>query len=304
MANSIPGDSLMGFELDFDGCDGCAKCYALSNEPRPDGCGHCEMCRGVWESKMCQRLALHQPCEPISCPSTGAITISSQGFLTPESLASCFSHLFPTNENGGGGLEPVQKAALERWHTWHRNIGRKIVAQDFSLTYVAQIFGDYYYRRALRKYITIEWVEGVQWLGRTGTILDGKGGIRISIQIQKPSPLTPGDVWTERTVQNLLGTLIHELAHAVFRLYGCICLSCMCLFNRINGIGVTGHGDSWIELAQAMEDGANQYLLGFHQPWKVLGTSSLTFEQVSVRELHESQDIEGIGKRIPAPWFD
>lgn len=57
--------------------------------------------------------------------------------------------------------------------------------------------------------------------------------------------LVPPTVKRPKTVQEVLGTSVHDVCHAIFA-FSCCCFSChWCLLNRINGEGLTGHGPSW-----------------------------------------------------------
>lgn len=87
---------------------------------------------------------------------------------------------------------------------------------------------------------------------------DGKGVALISI-------VSPVEAWTEHLSNSRLGTLLHEMAHAVFRAsLAARCDSCYCKVNLAlsRGLPNHGHGRSWKQLAQAVEEEANPRLLG------------------------------------------
>lgn len=51
-----------------------------------------------------------------------------------------------------------------------------------------------------------------------------------------------------RTIKSIFETLVHEMAHAIFRSYGCECNRCRGSGSEQDSIGPDGHGLPWVEL--------------------------------------------------------
>lgn len=56
----------------------------------------------------------------------------------------------------------------------------------------------------------------------------------------------------------VLGTLLHEMVHAVFSVFGCQCAHCNCELNVPFADGLSGQGPSFMELARAVEKEASR----------------------------------------------
>lgn len=67
------------------------------------------------------------------------------------------------------------------------------------------------------------------------------------MKIVRPDPGIP---WTEKRVHKLLGTMLHEMVHAMYCLFNCRCVDCYCPEEKILTMGLEGHGLGWMELAQ------------------------------------------------------
>ena len=73
-------------------------------------------------------------------------------------------------------------------------------------------------------------------------------------------------LWTESVIQGILSTVLHEIAHAIFRVFMSRCVDCRCFRSMVLTIGITGHGPSWMTLGQAMESEARRSF-GFGKAW-------------------------------------
>ena len=82
------------------------------------------------------------------------------------------------------------------------------------------------------------------------------------IDINKPAEV----LWTESVIQRILSTVLHEIAHATFRVFVSRYVYCRCFRSMVLAIGVTGHGPSWMTLGQAMESEARRSF-GFGKAW-------------------------------------
>ena len=91
----------------------------------------------------------------------------------------------------------------------------------------------------------VEYTPNLLFLGKTGF-----DGTRAIIHVKK---LHPQSVWITRSVQHLLGTLLHGMTPACVALTGCDRPTCRCLANIRRTHGVTGHGPSWVRPCEAMK---------------------------------------------------
>ena len=68
-------------------------------------------------------------------------------------------------------------------------------------------------------------------------------------------PGKPGD-WSHEDPSEVIATLLHEMCHAVFRLYACrYCC-------KASGPGFTDHGAAWLSLAYAAQEGLRRSFAG------------------------------------------
>ena len=84
--------------------------------------------------------------------------------------------------------------------------------------------------------------------------------IRIPQEVQ-----TTGCLSFER-FKRVIGTLLHEMTHAVFAIYKCRCRSCSCLVTVLGLDGIEGHGPSFRDLGGDIQDMMN-HLFSNHRPW-------------------------------------
>ena len=68
----------------------------------------------------------------------------------------------------------------------------------------------------------------------------------------------PFSQWDSSSIRLILGTLLHEFAHAAIDVLGCRCQKCFCFLNQLGAHGLLGHVPSWTKLARAMELEANR----------------------------------------------
>ncbi|CAG8955710.1 hypothetical protein HYFRA_00010976 [Hymenoscyphus fraxineus] len=55
-------------------------------------------------------------------------------------------------------------------------------------------------------------------------------------------------------------TLLHEMLHAFFMIYSCPCISCNVINESAQGLGLLGHGESWLRAALQLELAAKTLL--------------------------------------------
>ena len=98
-------------------------------------------------------------------------------------------------------------------------------AKSFDLQQIFQIFDDYLFRGALRSHVRLVWIADeaadFEYYGKCQK--DPSSSDRVLIRIVEPC----GEgSWTTGTVQHLLSILLHEMGHAVFQLFECVCIYC------------------------------------------------------------------------------
>lgn len=64
--------------------------------------------------------------------------------------------------------------------------------------------------------------------------------------------------WDSSSKMLILGTLLHELAHAAMDILGFHCQKCLCFLIHLGAHGLSGHDPSWMKLARALELEANR----------------------------------------------
>ena len=115
------------------------------------------------------------------------------------------------------------------------------------------------------------------------------------VDINKPAEV----LWTESAIQRILSTILHEMAHAIFRVFGSRCVDCRCFRSTVLTVGVIGHGPSWMTLGQAMESEARRSF-GFGKAWLMIfytHNAGRTVEIVKIRafknkgQLRESDEV-------------
>ena len=229
----------------------------------------------------------HPQFKVTSCPKFGAVDLQRNTYSNAV-LGRCFMRLFPNDTAPNARIKPIQASALKRWHTWHRNIRPKILKQHFSLRHIFQTLDDYYFCRALRPIVRLEWVQDpyqeLDWRSQTFLTSNERLGEYAVIQVVKPPAK---QYWTNATVQELEAMILYEMLNAGFLLHGCNC--CLCL-----------RGNELVRsrLARAMEKVASRSLTGFKRSWQLKGSYSGGATRVQGRqktgELKCSQRVKNI----------
>ncbi|MCJ1458676.1 hypothetical protein MMC28_009050 [Mycoblastus sanguinarius] len=217
-------------------------------------------------------IVLHSTFQYAEYSKTGCIKISQT--YKARVLSVGISKLFTPQSSIATSIYKVQTGALRRWDKWMslRNLRFMMSIRYFRLESIFQIFDDYLFRRALRSHVRFAWVGGdpfeLGYYGRSGIDSDLKYPTKVLIEIVAPAA---DKNWDESTVQNLLATCLHELAHAVFELFECKCVRCQCHDHRRVGSGFTGHGPQWKKLAEAIEVELRRSFSGFEREWVIPG---------------------------------
>lgn len=154
-------------------------------------------------------------------------------------------------------LERFHRTSLARLHD-HDPDSDGVIEQFF------RIFDDLIFRGALRHRVNWTFIHehevnplkptlGTCWGNRVdpGT---WAGTVRADIKITRRLQVN----LTERLVA-YLGTLLHEMAHAIFCIYCCLCHD-QCRWQVYFTEGPTHHGAVWQDMTQAIEDGVYELL--------------------------------------------
>ena len=133
---------------------------------------------------------------------------------------------------------------------------------EFDIKNIFFVLDDFLFLGALRERCRVEWVDE-----RTTGWLQHKIGWCEPAEVTNREPtqwirlIRPTGA-KQRSVQEILGTLMHEMCHAIFA-FKCGCYRCRCPLNKMNGEGLSGHGPSWDKLRRSIEKTANQHLLRY-----------------------------------------
>lgn len=87
---------------------------------------------------------------------------------------------------------------------------------------------------------------GWQTLGRTEGRIGNASTFKLRIRVEACNPWSTQGHIVRRDLINLLETLVHEMVHAYYISFTCLCGSCQ------REMGAGGHGPVWQELKQAM----------------------------------------------------
>lgn len=156
----------------------------------------------------------------------------------------------------------IKKQALDRWNVLYPelNDGPRWRDTEFDLKDMFFVLDDFLFLGALRDSCKVEWVDECMtgWthhsIGWFETAEVTNRGPTLWIRLVRPT------VAKKLTVQGILGTLMHEMCHAILA-FRCFCYRCRCPLNRMNSAGLSGHGPSWDKLRRPVEKTANRHLL-------------------------------------------
>lgn len=165
-------------------------------------------------------------------------------------------------------LRQTQVKACERWQGWYPNVVGYLPRQrDFDLSIPFEIFDDYFFCGALWNPCRLYWKNQRAMPGALGQTFD-KGDCS-EIWISRLTGHARGERWTERSLQDILDTLLHGMCHAAFQIFGCNCSDCFCYDNLIGTSGITGHGPSYVQLCKAIEREANRTFGDLGERWNL-----------------------------------
>ena len=139
----------------------------------------------------------------------------------------------------------------------------------------------------LSKWTSVVWVdrdpnhpERLSYFGEDPTKPNPHG----LIKIVRRTELVPGAILS---LIKILSALLHEMAHAVLRIYTCLCRC------RGRTLGVTGHGPSWVKLVEAIEKELERSF-GGRDKWAFYIIDSLRNEISRIEKLGRQA---GLGQR-------
>ena len=161
----------------------------------------------------------------------------------------------------------IKKQALDRWNVLLPELldGPLLRETEFDLKDMFFVLNDFLFLGALRNRCYVEWMDECRtgkrqkMLGWCESGEETNHGLVQSIGLVRPTEDKP------QSVRDIVGTLMHEMCHAIFAL-ACNCACCSCPLNRLNSEGFSGHGPSWGKLRSSIEKTANSHLSGFFEP--------------------------------------
>lgn len=186
-------------------------------------------------------------------------------------LCNNFINSFAYDSTKVRGLKPSQSRALPRFRSWQPAIQLPLREQGLDLQYPFEIFDDSFFGGALKAFTIlkrVQWYPGIKFFDQTSF-----NRFKLSntdppiIEIATPEP---GKDWTRASIQGILATLLHEMAHAAFGIFACQCWNCRSAVQGEDAAGFRGHGPAWIKLYQAIEARANRSFRGLScKKWRL-----------------------------------
>ena len=209
-------------------------------------------------------------------------------YVCEELVAEYANFWTKIREEGGEGLEEVQKDALARWHACRFQLGVCTETYPLPLDFLVDVFDDYFFLGSLRRYVTVlvtdETRANSAWVGLTTSKGKGipSGPPQIQIELKRP----PNQLWTRELVQDFLDTLLHEMSHAFLMIHSSPggYLGNWPWRRVVETEGLTGHGPCWVKVAEAIAAEADRALGGVWDKWDLKIADSCCLEREALRE--------------------
>jgi len=158
-------------------------------------------------------------------------------------------------------ITPIQQGAVEKFRILYaslKSLSRKQLCSPerpaFDLRPFFELFDDILFSSMLKDFVRVEWIApNPYFLGILNASPDKAVVSVICVPLQNPK-------WPDRSLEDFLDTLLHEMAHALFAVYKCHCRVCECEINLMTGEGVTGHGPAWWSIVGAVRSKAGSIL--------------------------------------------
>ena len=239
----------------------------------PKGCGKCMRCRQAARDPLLFMKSKHHDFKNVDIPQSSRQRLEHSSYIC-QTLVEGFTDLLAQKEQKQSDPREqvtIRTEALERWRKWVPTMQATLDSKDLDVDFFFELFDDYFFSGALRSRTTVRMVDRPLYIGAGGktavgvALVDPDRKDHVLIKIAKPP--TTITTWAEHTVQMLLAILLHEMTHAVFRIFGCRCADCRCLRTEELTRGIKGHGPSWMQLGQAVEKEANRSLREFKHLW-------------------------------------
>ena len=188
----------------------------------------------------------------------------------------------------------IKKQALERWSLLREELF-EVPWRDaeFDLEDAFSVLDDFLFLRALRDRCGVQWVDK----RTTGSYHKFVGWCeKAEVTNRGPTQwlcVVRPTIAQNKSVREILGTLMHEMRHAIFA-FSCRCYRCSCPLNQMNGEGLSGHGPSWDKLIRSIEESANQHLLTY-EPIPLSYWAEMSFEE---ERKYVARMLSGLYKKI------
>ena len=207
-----------------------------------------------------------------------------------EELAAEYARFWTRiREEGGVGLEEIQKNALARWHACRFPLGVSTVRYPLPIGFLVVVFDDYVFLGSLRRYTTVKVTDETHansgWVGLTTGKMESIPSRPPQIQIELKK--LPDQRWTRELVQDSVDTLLHEMSHAFLMIYSSPGGHLGNWPGRrvVETEGLTGHGPCWVVVAEAIAAEANRALGEVWNKWDLNIAESCCLEREALREL-------------------
>lgn len=241
-------------------------------------CGACSSCQETTG----REISVHPEC-PLNSTTCGHDVLKLHTYEA-HVLAEALIDLFANKTSYQ--LTKLQAGALERWNEWYPSVvNNQHRSRDLNLLPPLSIFNDFFFGGVLRGHVIVQWDTYTRQDGMYGCSLLEPNG-KCMIEIGRLKRHQPHQKWTHHTIHNILDTLLHEMAHAVFFLFKCNCRVCACQRNEIMGRGLSGHGPAWTKLCKAIQEDADRWFRQSSRRWVVVDAPSLDNERQTVKSFH------------------
>ncbi len=218
-----------------------------------NGCGFCMSCNAYPLLKAHDNFGHHHIFQDYS-PTRSCRQLKVKAYRSDEVVYNTIKYIC-TGTVGNHNLQHLQNDAQQRWRNrWFQHAGLRLDGRELSdLRFYFDVFNEYFFWGTLSS-TDIQWADHQRMteMDRLGyeTLFEYGSFHGIShIRLREPGI---HDSQTPNVSLRILGTLLHEMVHAMIDLYSC---SCCC---AINSEGVMGHGPAWMRLGQAVEACANK----------------------------------------------
>ena len=193
---------------------------------------------------------------PIPCGGSNLAFLEPHRHTASDIAARCVEHL-ERNHNQTNASQRHAQQQLAKLVDRHTNPDMRSWLSKSTLTEYMELFARLFFGEDMISYVRVKMEGGPDDEDRLPDMI---GHISWDRTILAPYV----QIWLSRLVKlngeaegvrrraNILSTLLHEMTHAVFWIYGCNGFECKTNENVWETTGFTGHGPSWVTVFKAL----------------------------------------------------